>query len=131
ALFGAGWIDRISTKNIVRGQMINAFGSIGRELDADFSAIPPGRYRVLPDGRVGKFGWKAQFATLDEFVAAACANELGLGNPHMPQAKPRVDIPYPDLPPDLDRAQFRELVSFVDTLPRPDEVMPEDPAEQE
>ncbi|WP_152051416.1 di-heme oxidoredictase family protein [Tautonia marina] len=127
ALFGAGWIDRISARSITRRNLAASLKTMGRELSSDFNTMPPGRYRVLPDGRVGKFGWKAQFATLEEFVAAACSNELGLGNPHMEQAKPRVDIPYPDMPPDLDRSQFRSLVSFVETLPRPEEFVPSDP----
>ena len=66
----------------------------------------PGRPRVLADGRVGKFGWKAQFARLEEFVAAACANEIGLGNPKMEQARP-IGHDYPSVPADLDRKQFR------------------------
>ncbi|RUL85549.1 di-heme oxidoredictase family protein [Tautonia sociabilis] len=127
ALFGAGWVDRIPSRSIVRRNLATAIKAIGRELQSDFDTMPPGRYRVLPDGRIGKFGWKAQFATLEEFVAAACANELGLGTPHRPQAKPRVELPYPDVPPDLDRSQFRSLVAFVDTLPRPEEVSPADP----
>lgn len=127
ALFGAGWIDRISGRSISRRNLARSIEEVGRELAADFDGIPAGRYRVLPDGRIGKFGWKAQFATLEEFVAAACANELGLGTPHMPQAKPRVELPYPDMPPDLDRGQFRSLVAFVDTLPRPEETSPADP----
>ena len=84
------------------------------------NGIKPGRPRVLPDGRIGKFGWKAQFATLEEFVAAACANELGLGNPMMEQAKPWAHVSYTKVEPDLDQTQFRSLVAFVDTLPRPD-----------
>jgi CxxC motif-containing protein (DUF1111 family) len=89
--------------------------------------VVPGRPRVLPDGRVGKFGWKAQFATLEEFVAAACANELGLGNPRMEQARPMACLDYPTVERDLADAQFRSLVAFVDTLPRPVEAVPTDP----
>ncbi|MBX6314624.1 MAG: c-type cytochrome [Isosphaeraceae bacterium] len=128
ALFGAGWIDRISGKGILHDYRKRVLARLGRELQADFGGIGPGRPRVLPDGRVGKFGWKAQFATLEDFVAAACANEIGLGNPRMDQAKPWVRAGYPDVERDLDREQFRSLVAFVDTLPRPSEVLPDDPA---
>ena len=127
ALFGAGWIDRIPGKTISHEEMKRELTNIARELDGDFRASIPGRYRLLPDGRIGKFGWKAQFASLDEFVAAACANEIGLGNPGMEQARPMVKGGYPDSPPDLDARQFRSLVAFVDTLPRPEEVAPESP----
>jgi mono/diheme cytochrome c family protein len=128
ALFGAGWIDRISSKNITHQSLKKSLVRIGKELQADFTGIPAGRYRVLPDGRVGKFGWKAQFATLEEFVAAACANEIGLGNPQMEQARPRVEVEYPPVAPDLDKPQFRALVAFVDTLPQPVRAIPDDDA---
>jgi CxxC motif-containing protein (DUF1111 family) len=129
ALFGAGWIDRISGKSIQHQGMRVATARIGQELNGDFSGAVPGRVRILPGGRVGKFGWKAQFATLEEFVAAACANELGLGNPRMEQAKPMVKWSYPKVERDLSEGQFRALVSFVDTLPRPIESSPASPTE--
>src|SRR5579859_7649218 len=73
ALFGAGWIDRISDKAIVSARRKNMLNGLIQEMKMDFESIPAGRARRLPDGRIGKFGWKAQFATLEEFVAAACA----------------------------------------------------------
>src|SRR5262249_53676127 len=121
ALFGAGWIDGIPVKAITHQRMRRSVAEIGKELGGDFQGIPPGRPRILPDGRIGKFGWKAQFATLEEFVAAACANELGLGTPRMEQAKPlgaAHSAPAADsASPDLDSTQFRALVAFVTTLP--------------
>ncbi|OWK46872.1 di-heme oxidoredictase family protein [Fimbriiglobus ruber] len=122
ALFGAGWIDRISSKAIAANQLRRSAGNAVAEFKLDFDRVAVGRVRVLPDGRVGKFGWKAQFATLEEFVAAACANELGLGTPTSAQAKPIHKSGSPDAAPDLDKKQFRKLVAFVDTLPRPVEV---------
>ncbi len=127
ALFGAGWVDRISPKAISQQSLKQSFSAIGRELSSDFRGVPLGRYRVLADGRIGKFGWKAQFATLEEFVAAACANEIGLGNPQRPQAKPIGFRDYPAVNPDLDRKQFNALVAFVDTLSRPEEIAPKSP----
>jgi CxxC motif-containing protein (DUF1111 family) len=126
ALFGAGWIDRISTKTIRMLRVQTATVRVSRELGGDFGGVVVGRPRILPDGRVGKFGWKAQFATLEEFVAAACANEIGLGNPGMPQARPMACVNYPVVENDLSPAQFRALVAFVDTLPRPIEAVPSD-----
>jgi mono/diheme cytochrome c family protein len=130
ALFGAGWIDRISDRSITQAQRQKLLANAQREFWLEFDYIPTGRPRVLPGGNVGKFGWKGQFATLAEFVAAACANELGLGNPLMDQAKPLAAPDYPRVQADLSRRQFRELVAFVDTLPRPVQVTPEDPQEQ-
>ena len=129
-LFGAGWIDRISARTIRLQSTKTATALVGRELAGDFNGVVAGRPRILPDGRVGKFGWKAQFATLQEFVAAACANEIGLGNPGMPQARPLVCPNYPSVENDLGPNQFRALVAFVDTLPRPIESPPSDPDER-
>jgi CxxC motif-containing protein (DUF1111 family) len=131
ALFGAGWVDRISSKAILSNRRGKMLDGIGRELNLDFEALPTGRPRILPDGRVGKFGWKAQFATLEEFVAAACSNEIGLGTPKSEQARPITMPEYPDVEPDLDRTQFRQLVAFVDTLPRPIEVVPQSDSDRE
>ncbi len=126
ALFGAGWVDRISGKTIRYQSMTTSAARVGNEITGNFGGVVPGRPRVLPNGRVGKFGWKAQFATLEDFVAAACANELGLGNPRMEQARPMVRLAYPQVERDLTDAQFRSLVAFVDTLPRPVEAAPAD-----
>jgi CxxC motif-containing protein (DUF1111 family) len=132
ALFGAGWIERISSRSILHQNRTRSFGMIGKELLGDLGGVKPGRVRVLPDGRIGKFGWKAQFATLQEFVASACANELGLGNPLMEQAHPYAhgNVAKAKVDPDLDQEQFTALVSFVDTLPRPIELRAQDPREQ-
>jgi CxxC motif-containing protein (DUF1111 family) len=128
ALFGAGWIDRISAKSIRLQSLKTAAVLVGKELNGEFNGVGAGRSRILPDGRLGKFGWKAQFATLEEFVAAACANEIGLGNPGMPQARPLGCRDNSSVENDLNPKQFRALVSFVDTLPRPREIAPDDPA---
>jgi CxxC motif-containing protein (DUF1111 family) len=129
ALFGAGWLDLISDKAIRHNQQSRMRNDAFRELAGDFNAIPVGRLRVLADGRLGRFGWKSQSATLSEFVAAACANELGLGTPTSEQARP-LNAPTLSSQPDLDAKQFRELVAFVKTLPRPVEVVPEDEKER-
>jgi CxxC motif-containing protein (DUF1111 family) len=120
ALFGAGWVDLISDRAIVRNARNRGVRVAARELSLEFDNIPAGRVRYVKGG-VGKFGWKAQFATLEEFVAAACANELGLGTPYSEQARPLAG-PAPATAPDLDKKQFRSLVGFVKTLPKPVEV---------
>ncbi|MDY3561212.1 c-type cytochrome [Gemmata sp. JC673] len=117
ALFGAGWVDLISDRAILRNERNRGLRAAGREMCLEFDNIPIGRARRVAGG-IGKFGWKAQFATLEEFVAAACANELGLGTPLTEQAKP-LSGPSPSVEPDLDKKQFRALVAFVKTLPKP------------
>ncbi|MFO0937901.1 MAG: di-heme oxidoredictase family protein [Gemmataceae bacterium] len=130
ALFGAGWIDLISDKAILKNKRARAIKGALQEFSLNFDSIPVGQVRVLSDGRVGKFGWKGQFASLGEFVAAACANEIGLGTPISAQAKPMLD-PNADSAPDLDAKQFRSLVSFVKTLPKPVEELPTNPADRD
>jgi len=122
ALFGAGWVDLIADRAIIRNSRARGIRGTIEELKLEFDGIPPGRLRMVSGG-VGKFGWKGQFATLEEFVAAACANELGLGTPHSEQARPHAD-PNRTAAPDLDRKQFKALLSFVKTLPKPVETEP-------
>ncbi len=130
ALFGAGWIDLISEKAITANRRKRLAQQFSREMNAEFEHIPVGRVRTLPDGSVGRFGWKAQFADLQGFVAAACSSELGLGTPDAEQAAP-LFAPNLTSAPDLDKKQFRALVSFVKTLPRPEEIVPDDTAERD
>ena len=125
ALFGVGWIDLISDKAIRKNQRDRQIASIGKEMHLDFSNIKTGRLPMTVDNDLGKFGWKGQSASLSDFVAAACANELGLGTPYAKQATP-IKAMAVDVKPDLDRRQFRSLVAFVKTLPRPVEIPPTD-----
>jgi CxxC motif-containing protein (DUF1111 family) len=68
ALFGSGAIDAIADRSIL---------AHADPADEDGDGIR-GRPSILPDGRVGRFGWKAQQATLLDFVVDALANEVGL-----------------------------------------------------
>jgi CxxC motif-containing protein (DUF1111 family) len=43
-----------------------------------------GRAHVLPDGRLGRFGWKADVPSIEEFARDALTNELGLTLPPEP-----------------------------------------------
>jgi CxxC motif-containing protein (DUF1111 family) len=117
ALFGSGWIDLVSDRAIMRNARNRSVRAAAKEMSLEFDGIPVGRARHVKGG-VGKFGWKAQFATLEEFVAAACANELGLGTPTTEQAKP-LAVAEQSAEPDLTKKQFRSLVAFVKTLPKP------------
>jgi mono/diheme cytochrome c family protein len=129
ALFGAGWIDLISDRAILRNARNRGVKALAGELTLNFEDIPVGRVRHV-EGGVGKFGWKAQSATLKEFIAMACSNELGLGTPLSEQAKP-LAAPGHTAAPDLDKKQFRALVAFVKTLPKPVEATPDRPADRE
>jgi hypothetical protein len=127
SLFGAGWIDLIPAKAIKHQQRSQTFAGTMIELtESKFGTKPLGRARVLPDGRIGKFGWKAQFATLEEFVASACANELGLSTPIADQPTPLSAPTYAATGMDMSRRQLRDLTAFVATLSKPVEVTPDD-----
>jgi CxxC motif-containing protein (DUF1111 family) len=108
-LFGAGLIDAIPDQAILAA----AGESAAR------SRAMHGRVHRLKGGLVGRFGWKAQVPSLQEFVLTACANELGLENPGHHQA------PSPFVPdamakrPDLTGAECDALIAFVRDLPRP------------
>ena len=85
-----------------------------------------GRVSRLSDGRIGRFGWKAQVATLEEFVLRACANELGLEVPGHHQA---VSPLAPDAQArglDLTAEECAALVDYVRSLPRPVSLGPSD-----
>jgi CxxC motif-containing protein (DUF1111 family) len=124
ALFGAKLIDDIPERAILANERRQRLK--WGLAPADGEDAPVGRASRLADGRVGRFGWKAQSASLASFVQAACANELGLGNPGQAQPRPlgRPDYQVPGL--DLTAEQCDQLTSFVASLPRPVERLPDD-----
>ena len=71
SLRGNGLIDTI------------ALGDMIANMNTQPAAVR-GRPNILPDGRVGKFGWKANVATVVEFMGEAFRNELGVTNPLQP-----------------------------------------------
>jgi CxxC motif-containing protein (DUF1111 family) len=122
ALFGARLIDAIPDRILVdteRNQHLK-WGNTRAAKDE----LPLGRAPRLPNGRIGKFGWKAQTATLSEFVQAACANELGLGNPKQPQPKPLNNTDYEPRGLDLTQEQCDQITAFIASLDAPTQRMP-------
>jgi CxxC motif-containing protein (DUF1111 family) len=85
-----------------------------------------GRVSRLNDGQIGRFGWKAQTATLEEFVLSAAAGEMGLELPGRQQA---ADPHSPALAApglDMNEADCKALVSYVRNLPVPVAIKPVD-----
>jgi CxxC motif-containing protein (DUF1111 family) len=109
ALFGAGLIDAIPDE---------VLQNTARRQQRSGSPVS-GRVAPLGGGRLGKFGWRGQTATLRDFVFGACANELGLEVPDQKQgADPRVPAHRPG-GYDLSHQQCEELLAFVADLPAP------------
>ncbi|MDB5386995.1 MAG: thiol oxidoreductase-like protein [Planctomycetaceae bacterium] len=129
-LFGAGTIDRIPASSIREQytRRLEAGKETGLAIVLEQGEV--GRMRILSDGRIGKFGWKAQFATLEEFVAHACAVEVGLSTPTVKQHSPQKHCEDSDAELDLTQRQFGQLVAFVAGLPEPRLILPDEPSEQ-
>jgi len=63
--------------------------------------------------RIGRFGWKADVVTLDEMVAAAFADEMGM---------PSLLAPRPPLQVRDDGAMAHAVAAFLRGRPAPQEV---------
>ncbi|MBT4864073.1 MAG: hypothetical protein HON53_02990 [Planctomycetaceae bacterium] len=109
ALFGIGQIDAIPAE---------AIEAIAKRKHEDFPRIS-GRVHRMEDGRVGRFGWKAQESTLYDFTMTACAVEVGLHVSDHAQSS----VPYkPETKPtglDLNRDEVNSLVDYLKELPAP------------
>jgi CxxC motif-containing protein (DUF1111 family) len=68
---GTGLIDFVQDRDILAVQ-------------AAQPADVRGKVNRLDDGRIGRFGWKAQIATLVEFMGDAFRTEMGVTNPLAP-----------------------------------------------
>jgi CxxC motif-containing protein (DUF1111 family) len=78
-----------------------------------------GRVHRMTDGRIGRFGWKAQVPTLQEFVLTACANELGLEVPGHHQAASPLDPDATAERLDLTQDECDALAAYVRSLQPP------------
>jgi len=78
-----------------------------------------GRPGTLADGRIGKFGWRANFATLAEFTENACVNELGLQSKSVAQPKDMTQPSYLNSRMDIDDDSIQQMTSFIAALPSP------------
>lgn len=109
-LFGIGRFEKVSDQDILAAEEVR------------FPKWPEvtGRAVRFEDGRVGRFGWKAQQPTLREFVATACAVELGLQVPDVHQS---MDPQNPSEDEaeglDMDDAEVTALTNFIAALDKP------------
>ncbi len=114
ALFGAGILDAIPRAVIEQAE---------KQTNAKFPEIK-GRIVYQFDGKIGRFGWKAQVSTLEDFVHRACANELGLEVPGVHQPVDPTASRYANLNPDarqldLNAEECRDLTNYIASLPAP------------
>ena len=107
ALFGAGVIDAIPDEAIK--------ANAGKK-HKDFPEVQ-GRVAKLKDGRIGRFGWKNQTATLYDFAMTACAVELGLEVPDQPQAGVPQKPDYKAPGTDMNKEECNALVDYLKNLP--------------
>src|SRR3954468_4517184 len=124
ALFGDGLIDAISDEALLSHQREHSAAARLVGLNGARDGRVRGRVARLADGRIGRFGWKLEFATLNDFVKAACANELGLSNPERPQATPLGKRDYAQPGTDLTDEQCAMMTDFIRDLPTPRQVIP-------
>jgi hypothetical protein len=114
-LFGEGLIDALPDAVFVE--------AAAREPDET-----RGRVSRMADGRIGRFGWKAQVATLGEFVLSACANELGLEVPGHPQPTSPFEPDVVAKSLDLTQRECDALAAYVRDLPAPVQLIPSSPS---
>jgi len=105
-LFGAGLVDGLSDSELEQSAR-------------DQPGETRGRVHRLKDGRLGRFGWKAQVASLEDFVLTACANELGLEVPGHHQAVSPLAPEAQARELDLTAKECAALVDYVRSLPPP------------
>jgi len=114
ALFGARLVDSIPDETLLK---------LAKDQAERYPGIE-GRVGRTRGGKVGKFGWRGQSATLQDFVLTACAVELGLQNADHPQAaNPLLRRPTKS-GNDLTKDQCDALIAYVASLPAPREVVP-------
>jgi CxxC motif-containing protein (DUF1111 family) len=116
ALFGSGLIAAVADETILAGAVPKEGGVHGRPnliVDADGTT------------RVGRFGWKADTASLEQFVAEAFRNEHGITNPlattDIVTAGPAGAAPCAEVAtvPEDDGTMVSAVTSFVAALPVP------------
>jgi mono/diheme cytochrome c family protein len=109
-LFGLGLIESIPDEIIFAGAARRSPGG--------------GRTNIVRDAkgtaRPGRFGWKADTASLEQFVAEAFRNELGMTNPLAPidVVPPQADCGRGAAPAiKIDGAAVRAVAAFIASLP--------------
>ena len=122
AVYGLGLAARITEAEILRR---------ADPEDVDGDGIS-GRPNLDATGMVGRFGRKAQHATLYGFIEEALRLEMGITTPQNPVEERRNGAELPagaDIAPDPESTeeQLRLLVDYIDLLAPPRQLLPETP----
>jgi hypothetical protein len=104
-LRGNGLLDTIAEGDILANMLLEP-------------AAVRGRPNLLADGRMGKFGWKADVPTLVEFMGNAFRNEIGLTNPIQPRDEVR-GCQANKRSPEIDALVLQAAAKFMNTLAPP------------
>lgn len=118
------------TSSVLGGGLIEAIPAA--TLEALAAAQAPrvrGRVHVVAPGVVGKFGFKAQIATLQSFSGKAARDELGLTNRFFPEenasngdpgrSTPCDNLPDPEIKPDASGLDFVDRITDFQRLLSP------------
>jgi CxxC motif-containing protein (DUF1111 family) len=118
--FGMGLIDAITADTI----LANADPD-----DEDGDGIS-GRPHTLADGRLGRFGWKAQVPTIAEFVGDAMAAEIGLTLPVETELTFAIFEDSDGVAdPELSMQDTQDIIFFLRTTGGPPRQLPESDSE--
>ncbi|MGB7347387.1 MAG: di-heme oxidoredictase family protein [Pirellulaceae bacterium] len=113
-LFGAGLIDQVTGKQLEKIVRI-------QERNPEIS----GRIGTKPNGHFGRFGWRANVATLLDFCDQACAAEVGLETNRKTQPADPTNANYRNPSIDITDDQILTMAAFVAALPAPQRIMPD------
>ena len=110
SILGLGLIDEIPQSQILERHDPS---------DEDEDGIS-GAAHMLPDGRVGRFGWKAGIPTLDDFFRDALSNEIGLTLEAEPGAVAGITTDTDEIPdPEFGGADLVDLQFYGQMLGPP------------
>jgi len=117
--------NQANASELRAAQTLRGTSLIDNIVDADIiphAAAEPvavrGRPNLMPDGRVGRFGWKAQTSTLVEFMGDAMRTEMGVTNP-LGEKDEVNGCGANILKPEADATMLTSLVSFLETVDPP------------
>ncbi len=113
-LFGLGLLEAVPEDDLL---------ALEDPEDRDGDGVS-GRVHRLPDGRVGRFGWKGDSPSIAHFVDTAIRFEIGLTTPDFPVEEGVNGAPLPEgvdpMPePEIDRNGVSLLVDYIRFLAAP------------